>query len=263
MMIVSMRVEGIGLTRDSPSLDTSTFTPTATRSNFRQGCYNCGETNHQQRNCRIDLQLRCTLCHRLGNKQHQCKYYNYQGVGEEDYAEVNTNECKRDVEIDHVNAQSIIANKDEINLLINERDTDILCVSETWLSPEVHNEHVSIPKYVLYRCDAKREGGVCIYIKDTLRSNLLEVNIVKEQKVCGWLYKAINYLLLSLVACTAILNVYQTHSTILKMFQILLIYVIKEFYLLRDFNDDLLSSKSKFKQIITNAKLSSRISKPT
>ena len=70
------------------------------------------------------------------------------------------------VKIDHVNSQSIMANKDEIDLLIKERNTDILCVSETWLSPETPDEHIAISNYNIFRCDRGRGGGVCIYVRD-------------------------------------------------------------------------------------------------
>ena len=45
------------------------------RSSYRHGCYNCGEHNHQQKNCRYDHMLRCAICHQLGHKQRLCKYY--------------------------------------------------------------------------------------------------------------------------------------------------------------------------------------------
>lgn len=87
------------------------------------------------------------------------------------------------MKIDHINAQSILANKDELKLLINERKADIFCVSESWLSPEVPNEHVSITNYVLYRCDAGRGGGVCVYVKDTFKVTPVNVNLVRPKGV--------------------------------------------------------------------------------
>ena len=34
----------------------------------RRGCYNCGEFNHVQSNCRFDHVVRCNTCNRLGHK---------------------------------------------------------------------------------------------------------------------------------------------------------------------------------------------------
>lgn len=42
---------------------------------YRRGCFNCGEHNHRQTNCRFDHRLRCTLFHQLGHKQRMCKNY--------------------------------------------------------------------------------------------------------------------------------------------------------------------------------------------
>lgn len=47
-----------------------------TRGSYRHGCYNCGEHNHRQDNCRFDHRLRCELCNRLGHKQRLCHLYN-------------------------------------------------------------------------------------------------------------------------------------------------------------------------------------------
>lgn len=64
--------------------------------------------------------------------------------------------------IDHVNAQSLLANKDEIGILLTERKTDIFCVTETWLTADVPNDYITIPNYVVYRCD-KAEVEECVY----------------------------------------------------------------------------------------------------
>ena len=40
------------------------------------GCYNCGEFNHQQSNCRYDHKIRCNNCHRYGHKSKLCNVQN-------------------------------------------------------------------------------------------------------------------------------------------------------------------------------------------
>jgi len=50
--------------------------PSQPRRHRRGTCYNCGETNHAQNNCRFDHKLRCTTCYQLGHKSRLCKYYN-------------------------------------------------------------------------------------------------------------------------------------------------------------------------------------------
>ena len=38
----------------------------------RRGCYNCGEFNHRQSNCRYDHKIRCDYCHQYGHKSRLC-----------------------------------------------------------------------------------------------------------------------------------------------------------------------------------------------
>ncbi|KAG0721815.1 hypothetical protein GWK47_045671 [Chionoecetes opilio] len=38
-------------------------------------CYNCGEFNHQQLNCRFDHKVKCGSCQRLGHKSKLCASY--------------------------------------------------------------------------------------------------------------------------------------------------------------------------------------------
>lgn len=39
---------------------------------LQRGCYNCGEFNHRQANCRYDHRIRCSNCHRFGHKDSKC-----------------------------------------------------------------------------------------------------------------------------------------------------------------------------------------------
>ncbi len=73
-----------------------------------------------------------------------------------------------------------MAHKEEICLLLEERNTDILCVSETWFTPDVFDEYVNIPNYVLYRCDKGRGGGVCIYVKNNLTVTQINTTLIDK-----------------------------------------------------------------------------------
>lgn len=42
----------------------------------KRGCYNCGEYNHRQSNCRYDHQLKCNFCHEYGHKSRLCNIVN-------------------------------------------------------------------------------------------------------------------------------------------------------------------------------------------
>ena len=64
--------------------------------------------------------------------------------------------------IEHINAQSIQGHLDEIKLLINYRNIDILCVSETWPLSTIENRFINIPNFNIFRHDEGTGGGVCV-----------------------------------------------------------------------------------------------------
>lgn len=76
-----------------------------------------------------------------------------------------------------------MSNKDETHFLMKERNTDVLCISETWLSPETPIEHIVIPNYNIFRCDKGRGGGVCIYVRDTYKVTPVHFDEVRPQGV--------------------------------------------------------------------------------
>lgn len=41
----------------------------------RSGCYNCGEFNHRQSQCRFDHKVKCASCHSYGHKSKLCNFY--------------------------------------------------------------------------------------------------------------------------------------------------------------------------------------------
>ena len=78
---------------------------------------------------------------------------------------------------------SLLANRDEICLLVNQRNPDVLCVSETWLTHNVLDQHIAMPGFSVYRNDKGRGGGVCIYVRDFLTVTSTNVNIDQVEGV--------------------------------------------------------------------------------
>ncbi len=128
-------------------------------------------------NCRFDHKLLCGNCNRLGHKSRLCHQYSTLVVGDE----VPAVGCNKGIflTIEHLNAQSLLGNIDEIALLIKNRNSDILCVSETWLLPNLSDNLVNIPEYKIFRCDSGRGGGVCVYVKDVLITHVLCLDVPK------------------------------------------------------------------------------------
>ncbi len=64
---------------------------------------------------------------------------------------------------------------DELTLFLNSHNVDIACITETWLKTSVPDTAINIDGYTVIRrdrCDDVMGGGVCIYIRDTLKHTL-------------------------------------------------------------------------------------------
>lgn len=70
-----------------------------------------------------------------------------------------------------------------MKILIQERDIDILCITETWLLPHTPDHYISILDFNIFRCDNGRGAGACIYVRDILKSEVLSVNIIRPTNI--------------------------------------------------------------------------------
>ncbi len=169
------------------------------------------------------------------------------------------------IKIEHLNAQSILSNKAELEILMNERNPDILCVTETWLTNDTNDAYIDMPDYNVYRCDKGRGGGACIYVKSTLEVNEVKFDVVRPQGIEDvWLSVQSCKFPSVVVGC-----VYRHPKAHVETFDyisdVLTLVCLKNkpSYILGDFNDDLFCSTSKMNKIINTAKLTQLIAKPT
>ncbi|CAC5424938.1 unnamed protein product [Mytilus coruscus] len=89
-----------------------------------------------------------------------------------------------DLSVCHLNARSLYSfdsvsksnqtKLDEIeSVLCNEFQYDVICISETWLKPDISFEDIKIDNYNIHRrdrADGSGYGGVAIYVSDRLYS---------------------------------------------------------------------------------------------
>ena len=75
---VSNRSEYQDYTRNDPfSHDSRRYANNSSMLDRNQrGCFNCGEYNHRQLNCRYDHQIRCNNCFNYGHKSRMCNISN-------------------------------------------------------------------------------------------------------------------------------------------------------------------------------------------
>ena len=69
------------------------------------------------------------------------------------------------------NSRSLISKIDELSATVKSYTSDIVVVTETWLSSNVPNSAINLCGYSLLRhdrSDGRRGGGVCVFVKDTL-----------------------------------------------------------------------------------------------
>ncbi|XP_075150647.1 uncharacterized protein LOC142224746 [Haematobia irritans] len=79
------------------------------------------------------------------------------------------------INICHINTQSLNNKINEFRILFEHSGIDAVCVSETWFHPDCNDETYKLNGYRLFRADRQTNGGgVAIYLRDTLRCNLID-----------------------------------------------------------------------------------------
>ena len=88
----------------------------------------------------------------------------------------------REIRLAHLNVRSLVPSLDDVNVLLADNDLDILCVTETWLQPDLDSRFLIFPGYKMVRADRParngsniRDGGICILNKSHLRVERIEV----------------------------------------------------------------------------------------
>ncbi len=159
--------------------------------------------------------------------------------------------------IEHINAQSLHSNPDEVKLLVREGNIDALCVSETWLLPHTPDEYVSIPNYKILRCDNSRGADACIYVQDSLNPKPVVINNSRQARVEDvWIKVQCKKWSSIIIGC--IYRLPKTPAASFDYIQDALRTVSLRKYnifILGDLNDGLLSNNSKLRRILKNNEL--------
>ena len=83
-----------------------------------------------------------------------------------------------------VNIASVPKHIDELRILMNDQMLDILAINETRLDSTISDHEISIPGYVIVRCDRNRSGGgCCLYVRSTISYNE-QNNLVPDGLEC-------------------------------------------------------------------------------
>lgn len=114
------------------------------------------------------------------------------------------------LKVAHINIRSLVPKFFDLSNYVLESDFDIFTISETWLNSDISNDALKIDRYNLVRKDRKgRGGGVCMFIKNIFKYNVIKTNDSIEQL---WLSVSLKKLKL------AIAVVYRSPSLSYKTF---------------------------------------------
>ena len=79
------------------------------------------------------------------------------------------------------NIGSFAPKVDELDCVVNQNDSDIVCVTETWLSNEIPGNAIAMNGFTIFWKDVgKRGGGVAIFVKSNIRCKRLVVPDLSE-----------------------------------------------------------------------------------
>ena len=154
---------------------------------------------------------------------------------------------------------------EEIRLLVSEKNLDILCISETWLQPNVDNYCIRVPNFNIFRHDVGRGAGVCIYVRDCFKVTLINLNTpIAENVEHVWL-SIQSAKSPSFIVGTVYRHPHahvQSFDYISDIFKEILLRN-KAVFILGDLNDNLLLRNSKLSNILDSCKLEQLINEPT
>lgn len=142
---------------------------------------------------------------------------------------------------------------------------DVLCISETWLSPNTEDRFVHIPGYNIFRKDYGKGGGVCTYVRENLASQKVKVDVLNLKGVEDlWVTVQCRKQPSVIVGCIyrhphALADSFQYISDIFKI----MLLKNKPLFILGDLNNNMLNPNAELSRIIKSLKLSQVIDKPT
>ena len=211
-------------------------------------------------------ELICEYCQQRGHESRQCAYYSNQDSGNDVKADSgNTREILQKFKIAHINSRSLLSCYAEIELLIIEKDIDILCVSETWLEPNIPDSLVNINGFTLFRNDGGRGGGTCMYVRNNLKCAKVKINHPPCQGIEDvWVKVQLNKLP-SIIVGAMYRHPHATSDSFDYIRETLQEVALqnKSIFLLGDLNDNILDRQSKLQKVVNILNFSQMIDNPT
>ena len=210
--------------------------------------------------------LTCEYCQQRGHRSKQCAHHSNQYSDKDGKVDSdNAREILRKLKIAHINSRSLLSCFDEVNLLIVEKNIDILCISETWLESNIPDRLVNINGFTLFRNDGGRGGGTCMYVRNNLKSTKMKINHPPCQGIEDVWVKVQLKKLPSIIVGAMYRHPHATSDSFDYIRETLqeLVLENKTIFLLGDLNDNILDRQSKLQKIVNILNFSQMIENPT
>ena len=82
----------------------------------------------------------------------------------------------KQINIAHLNVNSLFSKKDQISCILKDLSIHILCLNETKIDDSISNDELHIHNYTFVRKDRTRYGGgVGIYVHDNVKYKVVEI----------------------------------------------------------------------------------------
>ena len=94
----------------------------------------------------------------------------------EDETSLKCNKKTECLRLGNLNTRSLVNKFDNFSIFVKKFDFDIIGVNETWLDESINSSEIEIANYSIIRKDRNRfGGGVCLFIKDSIQYNILDI----------------------------------------------------------------------------------------
>ena len=79
-----------------------------------------------------------------------------------------------------LNARSIVNKKNELNIMVEDIDSHIIGITESWANTDITDAELGLTGYVMFRRDriGRRGGGVVLYVKESIQAH--EIKLERE-----------------------------------------------------------------------------------
>ena len=79
-----------------------------------------------------------------------------------------------------LNARSIVNNKNELNIMVEDIDPHITGITESWANTDITDAELGLSGYVMFRRDriGRRGGGIILYVKESIHA--YEITLGRE-----------------------------------------------------------------------------------